>query len=289
MAPVQNNVSKGNNREVKRRLMKVLRHCIALIIAVVAFGITFAYSSELARVDGTVIKDSDLLNRMNLLPRWERAKFDKEKFLNKMIDEELILREAQKMNMYDREDYKLRVENFKRELLVNLYLQQYLGEKITEENQLKYYEQHKDKYTSMEMVKIAVIKLKTEEEANEISKRATAGEDFAELAKKYSKGPAADHGGEFGWRAKKALRKEFADAAFSMKKGEIKGPLKLEDGYYIIKLIDHKEEGIAKYEDVKSKVANEYAKKLMDEKIAELRKAAQIQINAAELKELKIQ
>lgn len=269
--------------------MKVLRHCIALIFVAVTFGITLAYSAELAQVDGTVIKDSDFLNRMNLLPQRERSNFDKEKFLNRLIDQELILREAQKMNLLDNEEYKLRVENFKRDLLVSLYLQQYLGDRNTEENQLKYYEQNKDKYKSMEMVKIAVIKLKTEEEANDIFKKAAAGEDFAALAKKYSKGPAADQGGEFGWRVKKALRKDFADAAFSMKKDEIKGPLKLEDGYYIIKLIDHRDEGIAKYEDVKTKVANEYAKKLMDEKLAELRKAARIKINAAELKELKIQ
>ena len=206
-----------------------------------------------------------------------------------MIDEELLLREAHKMNLHDQEDYKLRVENYKRELLVQIYLEQYLKDKNNEANQRKYYEENKDNYTTSDTVKIAFIKVPTEEEANGIYKKAVAGEDFAELAKKYSKGPGAERGGELAYRARNTLRKDFADIVFSMKKGEIKGPLKLEDGYYIFRLIDYKEGGISKFEELRSKIASDYGRKLMQEKIAELRRAANIQINAAELKNLKIQ
>jgi len=268
--------------------MKRFGYCIALLVIGITFGICLADTKELAKVDGFVITDSDLTKRIDLLPERGRASINKEKFINKLIDEELLLREAQKLNFHDREDYKLNIETYKREFLVNLYLQQFLKEKNTEENQKKYYEENLEKYKNPEMVRISVITVKSEDEAKEILNKAKKGEDFAELAMKYSQGPAAKKGGDFGYRAKKGLRKDFADVAFSMKVGEVSGLIKAGDEYSIIKMTDHKEEGVAKFEEVKSKIASEYANKLIEEKISELRKAVKIQIDAAELKNLTI-
>ena len=266
--------------------MKRFGYYITILVIGITFGICLATTKELAKVDGFVITDSDLTKRIDLLPERGRASIDKEKFLNKMIDEELLLREAQKLNLHDREDYKLNIETYKREFLVNLYLQQLLKEKNTEEDQKKYYEENKEKYTMPEMVRISVITVKSEDEAKDILKKAKSGEDFAELAMKYSQGPGAKKGGDFGYRAKKGLRKDFADVAFPMKVGEVSGLIKAEDGYSIIKVTDHKEEGIAKFEEVKNKIASEYANKLIEGKISELRKAVKIQIDSAELKNL---
>jgi parvulin-like peptidyl-prolyl isomerase len=224
-----------------------------------------------------------------ILPERGRKGIDKEKFLNKLIDEELILREAQKLNLHEKEDYKDRVEAFKKELLVDLYLQQYLKERNTEENQKKYYEGKKEQYTSPEMVRVSVILVKTLDEAKEILKKAQEGEDFAELAKKYSKDSSAKKGGDVGFRAKEALRKEFADAAFSMKTGEISNPIKTGDGYFIIKVTDHQGERIATFKEVKPKIASEYMNKILVERISELRNAVNIRIDSAELKNLKIE
>lgn len=246
-------------------------------------------ASELAKVGDVVISDTDFKKMVMMLSAYDQKHLDREKFLNRMIDEELILREAQKMDLHEKEDYKLQVETYKRQLLVNLYLQQYLKEKNTEENQKRYYEANKEKYTNPEKVRISVITVKSEDEAKEVLKKAREGEDFAGLAKKYMKGFFADKGGDYGFRARKGLKKEFADAAFSMKVGEINGPIHTEEGYYIIKLTDHKDVEITTFDDVKKKVADEYASKVLEEKILELRKAVPIQIDSVGLKDLKIQ
>ena len=205
-----------------------------------------------------------------------------------MVDEELLLREAQKVNLYDNEDYKFKVETFKRELLVNLYLEQFLKENNTEENQRKYYEENKEKYAEKEMVSLSVISVGSEDEAKEILKKAQDGEDFAELAKKYSKGPFVSRGGDFGYRTRGSLKKEIADTAFSMKKGELSNPVKTEDGaYHIIKLRDHKDAGSPPFEEVKNKVAIEYGRKLLADRISSLREAVKIQIDSKELEDLK--
>lgn len=273
--------------------LRNLRCCMAYLLAdlfLVCFLLgNAAYSKDLAKGDDIVITDTDLTKRIELLPEQNRGKIDKEKMLSRMIDEELFIREAQKLNLHEREDYRLKVEAFKRELLTDLYLQRFLEGKNTEENQRNYYEKNKGKYTSPEMVRLSIIRVKTEEEAKEVVKKARDGEDFVKLAMKYSKGAAAEKGGDFGFRARQGLRKEFADAAFAMKIGEISDPIKTQDGYHIIKVTDHKEEGIATFDDVKVRISSEYAKKLLEEKISELRKAAKIQVDSAALRELRIE
>jgi peptidyl-prolyl cis-trans isomerase C len=276
--------------ETERRYMKALRYCIMLIIAGLAFGTLFAFAEpkELARIDGIVITDTYFRDRaMMLSERDRKVGFDRQKFLDKLIDEELIIRDAQKLNLHDKEEYTKRVEAFKKSLLVDLYLQQYLKEHNTEENQRKYYDEKKEKYITPETVKISVILIKTEDEAKDILKKAREGEDFAELAKKYSKAPSAPKGGDFGARSRKGLRKDF-DVAFSMKVGEISDLIKTNEGYYIIKLTDHTNERISTYEEVKSQIASEYMRKLLEERISELRKAVNIKIDSAELKNLTI-
>ena len=217
---------------------------------------------------------------------------DKEKFLDKLIDEELILREAQKLNLHEKEYYKNKVESFKRDLLVDLYLQQYLTERNTEENQKKYYEEKIAEYTRPEMVRICVILVITEEEAKEILKKVQEGEDFAELARKYSKDHSAGKGGDLGFISQKALRKEFAGVAFSMKNGGISGPIKTGEGCFIIKVIDYQEERVTPFEEVKLKIAGEYMNKILAERILHLRKSAYsnrfARTDSAELRNLKI-
>ena len=274
--------------------MGILRYCAAFLAAAffgMAFAhVTFADSKDLAKIDGYVISDTDFKKRMMITPERQRPKTmkDRENLLNKMVDEELLLREAQKVNLYDNEDYKYKVEAFKRDLLVNLYLEQFLKENNTEENQRKYYEENKEKYAEKEMVRISVISVGSEDEAKEILKKAQDGEDFAELVKKYSKGPFVNRGGDFGYRTRNSLKREIADAAFSMKNGEISGPVKTQDGgYHIIKRVDHKEAGPPPFEEAKNKVAIDYARKLLNDKISGLRGAVKIQIDSKELEELK--
>ncbi|HTX17417.1 MAG TPA: peptidylprolyl isomerase [Bacteroidota bacterium] len=74
-------------------------------------------------------------------------------------------------------------------------------------------------------------------QANELIERARKGEDFAELAKKYSTEPgAAVSGGELGWFGKGRMVKPFEDAALKGRPGQIIGPVKTQYGIHIIKI-----------------------------------------------------
>jgi peptidyl-prolyl cis-trans isomerase D len=74
-------------------------------------------------------------------------------------------------------------------------------------------------------------------EAEDVLAQAKAGKDFAELAKQYSKDPgSARNGGDLGWAERSTFVPAFSDALFSMQPGEIRGPVKTQFGYHIIKL-----------------------------------------------------
>lgn len=73
--------------------------------------------------------------------------------------------------------------------------------------------------------------------AEDILKRARAGEDFAKLAEKYSSDPGSKtSGGELGWFGKGRMVKVFEDTAFNLQPGQISDVVESEFGYHIIKV-----------------------------------------------------
>jgi len=101
----------------------------------------------------------------------------------------------------------------------------------------------------------AAVKLKAEG----ILKRAEGGEDFAKLAKEFSQDPgSAAQGGDLGFAERKVYVGPFADAAFSMKVGEIRGPVKTQFGYHILKLDGIQPPAEKTFDESKAELETEY-------------------------------
>jgi len=82
------------------------------------------------------------------------------------------------------------------------------------------------------------ILVKTEQEAWAILNYIKQGKSFEELAKERSLCPSGKKGGNLGWFSRGQMVKEFENASFSGKKGDIIGPVKTEFGWHLIKIID---------------------------------------------------
>ncbi len=87
-------------------------------------------------------------------------------------------------------------------------------------------------------IRASHILVDSEEEALKIKNELENGASFEALAKKYSKCPSKEVGGDLGFFGKGVMVKEFEDAAFSLDVGKISEPVKTQFGYHIIKITD---------------------------------------------------
>lgn len=106
---------------------------------------------------------------------------------------------------------------------------------------------------------------KKKAEAEKVLEKVNAGEDFATLAKEYSEDPGSkDNGGEYTF-ARGQMVKEFEDAAFSQKPGEVSGLVQTSYGYHIIKteeIIEPTEEDIKAVTDQKKALEDQAEEQL---------------------------
>lgn len=86
-----------------------------------------------------------------------------------------------------------------------------------------------------EKVHCAHILVKSREEAERIEKKLKNGEPFDKLAGKFSLCPSKEQGGDLGRFGHGEMVREFDEAAFALKEGEISRPIKTEFGWHIIK------------------------------------------------------
>jgi parvulin-like peptidyl-prolyl isomerase len=89
----------------------------------------------------------------------------------------------------------------------------------------------------------------------EIMKEVRAGKDFAELARAYSEGPEAAHGGDSGFvtRGGRALP-PIERAAFSLGPGQTSDILETRRGFHIIKVTGKRPAGAVPFEEVKEAI-----------------------------------
>ncbi len=156
---------------------------------------------------------------------------------------------------------------------VEISLAQLASKVSVDDAQLKaYYEEQKtrtpERFTQAEQRRVSHILLTVanpqedaaaKAKAEGLLKRAQAGEDFAKLAKEFSQDPgSAQQGGDLGWTERKAWVVPFADAAYGMKVDEIKGPVKTQFGYHILKLVGIQPAAVKTFDQSKAELETEY-------------------------------
>jgi len=138
--------------------------------------------------------------------------------------------------------------------------------KVSEDALHAFYEDNLDRYTSTERRRASHILITPsgdaaadEAKAKAAYDRAVAGEDFSTLAKELSQDTgSAQQGGDLGWAERGNFVEPFADAVWSMKPGEIKGPVKTEFGWHVIKLDGIEPGKVRSYEEVRGELEPEY-------------------------------
>jgi len=121
-----------------------------------------------------------------------------------------------------------------------------------------------------------------EAQAKKILERAKT-EDFAKLAREVSDDAAtrAD-GGDLGFFGKDMLPKPIEELVFAMKPGEVRGPVRADRGFHVIKLVDRRIKDPKPLDDVKDDIRMQLRQKDMERQtkiyLTELRKKTLVDI-----------
>ncbi|MGB2886246.1 MAG: peptidyl-prolyl cis-trans isomerase [Candidatus Acidiferrales bacterium] len=148
---------------------------------------------------------------------------------------------------------------------------------IPEADLRAYYNQHLDRYKVQNRVHVEHILFKTisktdaevaeiQKKAEDLLKQAKKGQNFEDLAKKYSEDTTKDKGGDLGWIVEGQTVPAFEHAAFSLPKGSVSDLVKTPYGFHIIKVLDRETAHVQGFEEVRSQILPT----LLDEKVNEL-------------------
>jgi len=139
---------------------------------------------------------------------------------------------------------------------------------VTEQALQDYYEQIKDRFQTAERRRARHILITAtdglddaaaQKKAQELAEQAKAGADFAQLAKENSKDPgSAEQGGDLGLAERGVYVGPFEDALFGMQVGEIRGPVKTQFGYHVLKLEEIEPGHQKTFEEARAEVEEEF-------------------------------
>jgi peptidyl-prolyl cis-trans isomerase D len=141
----------------------------------------------------------------------------------------------------------------------------------------EYYKSHQNEFGKDEQVhaRHILIRPKTFDDAGwreaqtrvrELAVRAQLpGADFAALARELSDDEGTkSSGGDLGWFGKGRMVKEFEEAVFALRDGQVSGPVKSQFGFHVIKLEGRQPSGVRPLDEVRGEVREKLAEGLAD-------------------------
>jgi peptidyl-prolyl cis-trans isomerase C len=273
------------------------KYCILLCAVLMIFACSKKEDGKvLVTIDGEKVTLNEFNKALDKIPMNMKmlvaSESGKRTYLDNLITKKLLLREAKKEKIDTDKEFLERLDEIRDQLLMESLLKKKLTieGKVTDEDLKKYYDAHKEEFKKEGEINTRHILVKTEDEAKQVLARVQKGEDFVELAKRYSIDPnAKTSGGEIGFHPRGSLVPEYEAQALKLKKvGQVSGIVKTQFGYHIIRLEGVKPPTYVAFDEVKEfikqKIGQEKQKELFEKYVQDLKKSAKITIDEQLLK-----
>jgi peptidyl-prolyl cis-trans isomerase C len=231
--------------------------------------------------------------------------------LNQMIEEELLLQEAERLKVEVSEDelagevalikggdrdtifettIKGRygtVEGWKNEIRKKLIIRKVMDSvaersaPVSEKEAMAFYQQNSDEFNRPEQVKARMIVVNTEEEAKVIQQRLRK-EPFSDVAREVSIGPEGDSGGALGFFGRGDMPPEFEEVVFSLPVNEISDVIKTPYGYHLFLVEERKKGNRLTFKEVRERITARLEEEMREVELQEwirgIKKGAVIEI-----------
>lgn len=190
------------------------------------------------------------------------------------------------------EEYRTSLRN---SILTQEVIHREVGSRITVDTDevKKYYEAHQNEFVRPETVYLSEILVSTEGKSDQeipalemkakgLLERIRKGEDFSELAKRYSDGSTAKQGGDLGSYEPGQLSKQIEDLVFKMNRGDMTDVIRTKSGFEILRVNQHYKAGLQPLDKVEGEISNKiYMDRMQPEYrtyLAELREQSYMMI-----------
>lgn len=243
----------------------------------------------------------DLIDQQLLIQRGKDEGISVETDLIKRLDD---VRKDNKLGSLEElekavEGEGLSWEDYKNQIRNSLLTQEVIGREmrnrivIGKDEVKKYYDEHQKDFVRPELVVLSEIFLSTEGKTDEemavverkvedYRNRAVKGEEFSELAKRYSEGSTAKEGGSLGTFERGQLSKQLEDAVFALNRGGMSEVIQTKTGFEVLKVVEHFQAGQQPLDKVENEIMNKiYLQRMqptMREYLAQLREESYVMV-----------
>jgi parvulin-like peptidyl-prolyl isomerase len=183
---------------------------------------------------------------------------------NKIADQD-------KFQQWIREQSGMPFEDFKAEMRNDFLKRRVIGQEVGSRISIPraeardYYDKHKEEFVREERVFLSEILLSTqgksgsdpaalEKKAKELVTRARNGERFGELARDNSDADSSSTQGQLGAFKRSDLNKDIAQVVFSNDRGYVTDPIKVANGFLILRVDERHQAGQAAFEEVENEI-----------------------------------
>lgn len=188
------------------------------------------------------------------------------------IQRKLKISDPEKFQAVLREETGQTFEDYKMELKNSILTRRVIGQEVGSRVNIpkadirKYYDDHQTEFQREERLFLREILVSTdgkdaaqqaaaEKKAKDLVARARKGEKFPDLARDNSDAPTAEQSGELPPFKKGELDKKLEDMVWEKDRNFITEPIKLPNGWLLLKVDEHHKAGMAQFEEVEQEIA----------------------------------
>lgn len=234
-----------------------------------------------ATVNGKEILRSEVLASAASLPPQMRAQAEQllPVLLERLVDIHLITEAASAEGLETDEEVVERAAEMKKEVMRQVYLERLVDAEVTDEALQEQYDNFIAANPPEQQVKARHILVEDEAAAKEIIEELDGGADFAELAGERSVGPSGPRGGDLGYFTSGTMVPAFSEAAFALEPGSYTAePVQTQFGWHVILVEDKRDSPVPSLDEMREQLTEELTRSIFQEKLAELRDGADIEI-----------
>lgn len=265
----------------------MMRWCLCLALSSILVAPTFSQESlppnAAASVNGVIISN-DMVEQgiQSALAQGQKDSPELRKaVLGRLIEISLLSQQADKNGLADSEKANRQLALIRQNYLADLELSTFMANNpVSEADVQAEYNREIATLGSQGMIieyKVSDIAVATEADAQAALNRIKKGESFDKVAKSVSLAPNKSQGGSVGWVQAGQTLPQIAAVLVTLSKGQVSPtPIRMPQGWYLIKLDDKRSSKPPTFEQAKTSIRNGLVQRKQFEYLSKLRQGAAI-------------